>query len=439
MSHVAKLERVSTERPEVAAERAGAGQLAVRSRAAAASSPATLGRTRRSLARTAARPLLKRPAVILSLLRVACFSALAALGCSSESSSTPSPALPRMSVLGTTRTTTTTLIELHTASEKLLTTPEHPFAAGNRWTRAGDLKVGDSIATARGSTRVLGVQTRRVPPTVVYNLTIAKTHSYFAGRGALLVHNVDCGPAKTSKTLAEQLAAERQAEALERDIVERRIRRLLDAQRRKNNRLTLNDKPGIGNCGYCTLTALKDEKSVSEFARKHGFDQFTPLPDQQLLNVLHDLGLRHANTPEPKNFRQLGLAVRFEKLLNQGTDRDAIDVDNVAPQRPEPGARAHMESLPGNTNMLLFRWMERVEDPPGSGQIKVRASAHAVTAVRTTSGRILYVESQAVPPRVYLNLPKTTFDVVVLPTDVDWRYNRQLYSALRDGQFVRSY
>jgi hypothetical protein len=344
-----------------------------------------------------------------------------------------------MSVLGTTRTTTTTLIELRTASEKLLTTPEHPFAAGNRWTRAGDLKVGDSIETARGSTRVLGVHTRQVPPTVVYNLTIAKTHSYFAGRGALLVHNVDCAPAKTSKTLAEQLAAERQAEALERDIVERRVRRLLDAQRRKNNRLALNDAPGTRNCGYCTLTALKDEASVSDFARKHGWDQTTPMSDERLRDALHDLGLRHADTAEQKTFRQLGLAVRFRKLLEKGEDRDAIDVDKVAPHRPEPGARAHMESLPGNTNMLLFRWMERVEVPPGSGQFEVRPSAHAVTAVRTTTGRILYVEAQEVPPRVYLNLPKTTFDVVVLPTDVDWRYNRQLYASLRDGQFVRSY
>jgi hypothetical protein len=338
------------------------------------------------------------------------------------------------------------LVELQTESEKLVTTPEHPFAAENRWTRADDLKVGDSIETARGRTRVLGVHTRQVPPTVVYNLTIAKTHSYFAGRGALLVHNVDCAPAKTSKTLAEQLAAERQAEALERDqalerdIVERRIRRLLDAQRRKNNRLTLNDAPpGTGNCSYCTLAALTDEASVSDFARKHGLDQFTPLSDQKINDLLDGLRLRHDKTGDQKRYLQLELAARFRRLLDAGTERDAIDVDTVAPHRPEPRARAYMESLKGNTFFLSVRWMTRVEDPPGSGQFKVRPWAHAMTAVRTTTGRILYVESQAVPPRVYLNLPKTTFDVVVRPTDVDWRYNRQLYASLRDGQFVTSY
>jgi hypothetical protein len=128
-------------------------------------------------------------------------------------------------VLATVHRTTTTLVELRTASETLLTTPEHPFAAGRRWTHAAELKVGDTIQTAGGSTRVLGVGLRRVPPTDVYNLTVAKTHAYFAGRGALLVHNVDCGPSQPlrgeragdpekKRTLGELLAEERQAEAL---------------------------------------------------------------------------------------------------------------------------------------------------------------------------------------------------------------------------------
>ena len=61
--------------------------------------------------------------------------------------------------------------------------------------------------------------------------------------------------------------------------------------------------------------------------------------------------------------------------------------------------------------------------------------SHAVTAVRTPSGKIAYVDFQDVPPEVYLKLPKTTFDVAVLPTTVNWRYNRQLYAALRDGKY----
>jgi hypothetical protein len=35
-------------------------------------------------------------------------------------------------------------------------------------------------------------------------------------------------------------------------------------------------------------------------------------------------------------------------------------------------------------------------------------------------------------------LPATSYDVVVIPATVDWRYNRQLYAALRDGQVYAS-
>jgi hypothetical protein len=53
--------------------------------------------------------------------------------------------------------------------------------------------------------------------------------------------------------------------------------------------------------------------------------------------------------------------------------------------------------------------------------------------VRREDGRIQYVDFQDVPPAIYEKLPGTTYSVRVFPTDVDWRYNRQLYSAVRDG------
>jgi hypothetical protein len=382
------------------------------------------------------RALLNRAAVSASIVRAAAVVLLIVFGCSSESVSTAHRELTRRPVLATTRRTTTTLVELHTETEKLVTTPEHPFAARAGWTRAADLKLGDTIQTASGTARVLGVQRRQVPPTDVYNLSIAKTHSYFAGQSALLVHNVDCVP---SKTLAELLAEERHAEQLERDVRERRIRRLLEAHRRQQNRLTLNDAPDTPNCGYCSVAALNDAKTVSDFVREHGLDQSNPLHDKELRELLNVLGLSHAETGAPMVFRKLTLARRFERMIKQGKDRNDIDLESARlGQLPEPRAREYMESLPGNTSMVIYRWVESIEEPPGSGKFRVEIGSHAVTAVRTTSGQIVYIDFQDVPPRIYASLPKTTFDAVVLPTDVDWRYNRQLYAALRDGKLSPS-
>lgn len=394
-----------------------------------------------------AHALLRQSAVYASIIGIACFTLLAVSSCSSESSPAPHRELTRQPVLGTTRRTTTTLVELQTESEKLVTTPEHPFAAGARWTRAAELKVGDTIQTARGSTRVLSVHVRPTPPTVVYNLSIAKTHAYFAGSGALLVHNVDCGTSKNEpdaaenrergKTLADRLAEERQAEQLEQDIRELRIRRLLDKQRRQQNRLTLNDTPPrTPNCAYCTMAGLDDAATVTKFAHKHGLDQLKPLDDAGLRRQLQILGLSHEGSGQARPFTRLSLEFTFKKMLKTGRDRKDIDPESeIGGALPAVQAHKYLESLPGNTSMVVYRWVERHESPPGSGNFRTVSGSHAVTAVRTTSGKIIYVDFQDVPPEVYLKLPKTTFEAVVLPTDVDWRYNRQLYAALRDGKF----
>jgi hypothetical protein len=404
-----------------------------------------------------AHTLLNHAAVYTSIIRVACFTLLAVSSCSSESSPAPHRELTRQPVLGTTRRTTTTLVELQTESEMLVTTPEHPFAAGGRWTRAAELKAGDTIQTARGSTRVLSVHVRPTPPTAVYNLSIAKTHAYFAGSGALLVHNVDCGTSKNEpaaaenrergKTLADRLAAERQAEQLERekrqaeqleqDARELRIRRELAKHRRQLNRLNLNDTPPrTPNCAYCTMAGLDDAAKVTEFAHKHGLNHLKPLDDEGLRRQLQVLGLSHEGSGQAKPFTRLSLEFTFKRMLKRGRDRKDIDpAKEIGGELPAVLAHEYLESLPGNTSMVVYRWVERHESPVGSGNFVTVSGSHAVTAVRTTSGKIIYVDFQDVPPEVYLKLPKTTFDAVVLPTDVDWRYNRQLYAALRDGKY----
>jgi len=366
---------------------------------------------------------------------------LGALACSGKTAPPVHGKLAPFSVLGTTHRTTTTLVDVRTERENLVTTPEHPFARNGNWTRAGDLHEGDEIETANGSTRVVAVRVRSSPPTDVYNLTIEKTHAYFAGRDALLVHNVDC---RNSNSLADRLAEERgredrerrHAEELERDVRELRVRRLLDEHRRRMNRVNLNDSgdPSAPNCAYCTMAALNDSKKLSEFLHDHGLDQFHGLPDIELQRQLNLLGLTRFGAGPPMKYNRRSLARRFEQLLKAGVERPDADLgpqfDHLLPERQ---AREYMEALEGNTNMVIYRWMERWEEPPGSGHFVVQDMAHALTAVRREDGRLQYVDFQDVPPAVYNELPGTTFDVVVFPTDVDWRYNRQLYAALRDG------
>ena len=74
-------------------------------------------------------------------------------------------------------------------SDVLEATPEHPFYVREQWVPAGDLEVGDAVTMASGaSDLVWGTQTA-YQPQIMYNLTIAKAHTYFVGFDQWLVHN----------------------------------------------------------------------------------------------------------------------------------------------------------------------------------------------------------------------------------------------------------
>jgi hypothetical protein len=139
------------------------------------------------------------------------YLALTALGCSrSPALQESAMRLTSARVLGTTQRTSATLVTLRTNSEVVVTTPEHPFARiGGGWTPASTLKVGDLIQGPTGLTPIVGVTAQPVPPTTVYNLTIAKTHSYFVGQNALLVHNGNCVGRGTSARAGARLDAAR--------------------------------------------------------------------------------------------------------------------------------------------------------------------------------------------------------------------------------------
>jgi hypothetical protein len=81
------------------------------------------------------------------------------------------------------------ILILTIGSDVLETTPEHPFYVGSEWVSAGDLEVGDAVASASGATnRVRRIQTMYLPR-VMYNLSVAKAHTYFVGSGEWLAHN----------------------------------------------------------------------------------------------------------------------------------------------------------------------------------------------------------------------------------------------------------
>jgi len=72
--------------------------------------------------------------------------------------------------------------------ESVVATPIHRFwKAGAGWTMARDLKPGDAIRALGGVAKVERIEDDRVQP--VFNLEVARGHSFFVGRRGALVHD----------------------------------------------------------------------------------------------------------------------------------------------------------------------------------------------------------------------------------------------------------
>jgi hypothetical protein len=80
------------------------------------------------------------------------------------------------------------------AVDRVRCTPSHPYRVEDRWVRASDLEIGDSIRSVSGQDRrVVGVQQLRERATV-YNIEVRGFHTYFVGRSAVWVHNTCAQP-----------------------------------------------------------------------------------------------------------------------------------------------------------------------------------------------------------------------------------------------------
>ena len=61
---------------------------------------------------------------------------------------------------------------------------------------------------------------------------------------------------------------------------------------------------------------------------------------------------------------------------------------------------------------------------------------HALLAVRREDGAITYLDLQQIPPAIYDGLNSKVGAVIVNPTNVDWRFNRKLFDAVRNSARV---
>jgi hypothetical protein len=337
----------------------------------------------------------------------------------------------------------------------LVTTPDHPFAkAGGGWTPAGALVVGDEIQALKGGpARISAIDVRQTEATPVYNLTVAKTHAYFVGQESLLVHNTDCSARRPlSEHLAEERERERERERqtllyqqqLQRDLREERARKERDRERRRRNRLNVNDAEGPVarvNCTFCALAALDGAVNLSAFLQRSGLDQHNLLSDEEVERELVRLRLSHPGGGlPPRSFTRRGMRAHLHRMFDAHTGPGAPAIGSrYAMLAPAHDALSYMASTSGNTFLLGFTGVTRSEQPPGSGHYQTKELSHAVVAIRKDDGEIVFIDPQNVPPGVYRRLPPTAFFVNVFSTDVDWRYNRQLFAALRDGVVHESF
>ena len=331
-------------------------------------------------------------------------------------------------VQGVSRLVAHRLVTVRTSSATLVTTPEHPFAkVGAGWTRAVDLRRGDRVKTAGGgNATVASVQSREVLPTAVHNLTVSKTHAYFVGSQALLVHNADCGSPSSPSTSGVRQPEEDANERGERSRARRAERKTrLEAKRRKveQDRMIqhpFNDlPPDMPNCGYCVLAGLSDADTVSTLVRQKNLEPSDPrLSMPELFDLLKAWDLTSENTPAPKLFPALSDLDRARKKVER-------DLQNGKPHPTFPfqeDAKKFMKASRASTFVLGVKYWD------GS-----QTEQHVLLAVKRDDGSIVYVDLQAVPPLVHDDIDPRSYGAFVVPTDVDWQINWQLVYAVQNG------
>ena len=86
------------------------------------------------------------------------------------------------------------IIHIFVNGEEIETTPNHPFWVEDEWVLAKDLREGDVLSLAYGTTAVItkayGEQFDE--PVIVYNFEVKDFHTYYVTGTGVLVHNNNC-------------------------------------------------------------------------------------------------------------------------------------------------------------------------------------------------------------------------------------------------------
>jgi hypothetical protein len=192
-------------------------------------------------------------------------------------------------------------------------------------------------------------------------------------------------------------------------------------QKWKNTRL--NDMPGRPNCTQCSIAALSDEDKVSVWVRKSQSEPEGANRDA-LEKDLERAGLRHPATDE----RGPGTDPRQDFPQEEQVIRLAVEAIKRPPGAPRPEydyvARGEDYMRESNSNTFVIA----VTSFDGKN-----LGSHTIIAVKGPDGSITYMDFQTQPPMVATHLDPKIFSVTVVPTDIDWRFNRQLYSMYENA------
>jgi hypothetical protein len=138
--------------------------------------------------------------------------------------------------------------------------------------------------------------------------------------------------------------------------------------------------------------------------------------------LLDEWALRDEKTPPPGKFPE-----REDELETARTKvwEDYLD-EKPRPRFPfQDRAKRFMESSSANTFLVSFEYLNGEE-----------YDGHTLLAVRRDDGSIAYIDLQQVPPTVHDDIDPSSTGVIVTPTSVDWRGNRQLRNVVENGRHV---
>ena len=158
-------------------------------------------------------------------------------------------------------------------AEPIGATSQHPFWSRDRnaFVPAGELRIGEELKTALGtSTRVTSIEIRAGPETV-YGLEVAGEHVYQITQAGLLVHNASGKSGSISLTIKEpSILTQKGLSDTERTLLQKHFRIKSNAIQRAAKRGELKWSPGTSDVRISELQAAHRARVAERFERIFG-------------------------------------------------------------------------------------------------------------------------------------------------------------------------